>query len=228
MRKLIVIAAIVVLASQAHAREEQRVYKWTDKDGNVHYSDSIPPEYAEQPKEVLNDQGVAVEELAGKKTEEELAEEARLEKIRVAQELQLRADRALLATYLSVAEIEMHRDRRVELFDAQTRVTELYLSNLQRRLDSLRNEASNYKPYSEQSDAPMIEEGLAKDLRETKNTIERHERNLEKYAAEKKQIIDRFNNDIARFKRLKGIPEEQTASPAGSGPVEGAPSSARP
>lgn len=211
MRKLIVIAALVALASQAQAREEQKVYKWTDKDGNVHYSDSIPPEYAEQPKEVLNDQGVAVEELAGKKTAEQLEQERIEKERRVAQELQLRADRALLATYLSVEEIEMHRDRRVELFQAQSRVTELYLRNLERRLDALRTEASRFQPYSEDPDAPMIDDGLAADLRKTKDTIARHERNLEKYAADKKRIIDRFNNDIARFKRLKGIGEESAA-----------------
>ena len=45
-------------------------------------------------------------------------------------ELQMRADRALLATYQNVDEIVMHRDRRVELFQAQSRVTELYLRNL--------------------------------------------------------------------------------------------------
>lgn len=215
MRKLIVIAALAVLASQAQAREEQKVYKWTDEDGNVHYSDSIPAEYAERPKEVLNDQGVAVEELAGKKTAEQLEAEAREQQLRTEQELQIRADRALLATYLSVEEIEMHRDRRVELFQAQSRVTELYLKNLNRRLETLRTEASRYQPYSEDADAPMIDESLADDLRNTRDTISRHERNLAKYEADEKQIIERFNNDIERFKRLKGIsdkPAERAAS----------------
>jgi hypothetical protein len=215
MLRLIVIVALAVLASQAQAREEQKVYKWTDKDGNVYFGDSIPAEYAERPKEVLNDQGVAVEELAGKKTAEQLEAEAREQQLRTEQELQLRADRALLATYLSVEEIEMHRDRRVELFQAQSRVTELYLKNLNRRLETLRKEASRYQPYSDDTDAPIIDESLADDLRKTKETISRHERNLAKYEADERQIVERFNNDIARFKRLKGIsdnPEERTAS----------------
>ena len=215
MRKLIVIVVLAALASQAHAREEQKVYKWTDEDGNVYYGDSIPAEYAERPKEVLNDQGVAVEELAGKKTAEQLEAEAREQQLRTEQELQIRADRALLATYLSVDEIEMHRDRRVELFQAQSRVTELYLKNLNRRLETLRTEASRYQPYSDDADAPMIDESLAEDLRKTKDTIARHERNLAKYESDEKQIIERFNNDIARFKRLKGIsdkPAERAAS----------------
>ena len=45
----------------------------------------------------------------------------------------------------------------------------------------LREEASHYKPYSDDPDAPMIDEELAEELRETKDTISRHERNLKKY-----------------------------------------------
>ena len=107
----------------------------------------------------------------------------------------------------------MHRDRRVELFQAQSRVTELYLRNLQRRLDNLRNEASRYQPYSEDDNAPMIDDGLAADLRRTKETIQRHERNLEKYKLDEKEIIERFDGDIARFKTLKGITTTASASP---------------
>lgn len=204
MRIFIITAALVVFCSQAMARDEQ-IYKWVDEDGNVFYGDSVPPEYAERPKEVLNDQGVAVEALQGKKTAEQIEQErietARREEI----DRQRRADLALLATYLSVEEIQMHRDRRVELFQAQSRVTELYLRNLERRLENLRLEARKFRPYSDDPSAPMIEDDLATDLRLTKETIARHERNLEKYQSDEQQIIERFDDDIARFKRLKGI-----------------------
>ena len=215
MRKLFTICLLVLLGATA-AAEEKKLYKWEDENGNVFYGDSIPAEYAERPKTVLNDQGVAVDELEGKKTEEQLAQEAKEREIAVAQELQKRADMALLNTYLSVEEIVMHRDRRVELFQAQARVTELYLKNLERRMKSLRDDASNFRPYSDDESAPMIAEDLADDLRETRDTISRHERNLAKYEADEKAIIDRFNADIERFKILKGIQEPPQAALAGS------------
>ena len=223
MRNFIITIALLTLGSSAMAGNEQRVYKWTDDEGNVHYSDSIPADAAERPKEVLNDHGVTVGELEGKKTAEQLEQERIENERRVAQELQRRADQALLATYLSVDEIVMHRDRRVELFQAQSRVTELYLRNLDRRLEGLREEASRYKPYSADPDAPMIDDSLAVELRKTKDTISRHERNLQKYESDEKHIIERFDGDIQRFKTLKGIDQgtgltdkpsvdEQTAS----------------
>lgn len=205
MRKFILTVALVTLSSSVFARDEQKVYKWVDEDGNVYFSDKIPADASDHPKDVLNDRGVTIDNLEGKKTPEQLEQERKENELRVAQELQVRADRALLATYLSVDEIEMHRDRRVELFQAQTRVTELYLRNLETRLQKLRNDASHYQPYNTDSKAPMIDEGLAENLRKTKDTISRHQRNLMKYENDEKQIIERFDGDIARFKILKGI-----------------------
>lgn len=205
MRKFILTVALVTLSSSVLARDEQKVYKWVDEDGNVFFSDKIPVNASDHPKDVLNDRGVTIDNLEGKKTAEQLEQERKENELRVAQELQVRADRALLATYLSVDEIEMHRDRRVELFQAQTRVTELYLRNLETRLQKLRKDASHYQPYNTDSKAPMIDEGLAENLRKTKDTISRHQRNLTKYESDEKQIIERFDGDIARFKILKGI-----------------------
>lgn len=205
MRKLVITVALLVLSSTALAKGEAKVYRWVDEDGNVYYGDSVPVEFRDQRKDVLDDTGVMIDSIEGKKTEEELEQE-RLENERTAAKaMQLRKDRALLATYLSVDEIVMHRDRRVELFQAQSRVTELYLRNLERRLQKLRDEASRYQPYSQDTNAPMIDESLAEDLRKTKDTISRHQRNLKKYETDEKQIIERFDGDIARFKLLKGL-----------------------
>ena len=205
MQKFIIAAALVILSSSVYARDEQKVYKWVDADGNIYYGDSVPAEFAERPKEVLNEHGVTVQNLEGKKTPEQLEQERKEKAVRLTQELQERADLALLQTYLTVDEIEMHRDRRVELFQAQSRVTELYLRNLNSRLEKLRNNASRYQPYSTDTSAPMIDDGLAEDLRRTRDTISRHERNLMKYESDEKQIIERFDGDIARFKILKGL-----------------------
>ena len=207
MRKLTYIFILALLSPLAFGgpAAKTKMYKWVDEHGVTHFGDSIPPQYRDLPKDVVNEHGVAVDHLEGKKTPEQLEAE-RLENERLqAIELQRRADQALLATYLSVEEILMHRDRRVELFQAQARVTELYLRNLDRRLEKLRTDAERYQPYSEDPDAPMIADDLADELRETKKIIERHKRNLKKFQTDEQQIIARFDGDIDRFKMLRGI-----------------------
>ncbi len=196
---------MTMLPYVASADSHKRVYSWVDEDGVTHYGDSIPAQYAELPKTVLNEHAVKVDELEGKKTPEQIEAERIAAELRLAEELRRRQDQALLATYLSVDEILMHRDRRVELFQAQSRVTELYLRNLERRLAKLHTEASRYQPYSDDPEAPMIDDGLAEDIRLTKDTINKHEANLERFRTDEQQIIARFDGDINRFKTLKGI-----------------------
>lgn len=196
---------LLLTSVSLQAAETQKLYRWVDKDGVVHFGDSIPAEYAEIEKQVVNEHGITVDVMRGKRTEEEIAEEQRLEELRVQRELQRRADLALLATYLSIEEIAMHRDRRVELFQAQARVTELYLRNQQRRLEKLQNQASKFQPYSDDPDAPMISSQLATDLADTKETIERHQVNLKKFNADEENIVARFAGDMERFKSLKGL-----------------------
>jgi hypothetical protein len=207
MKNLLVsIAVLILLPLTASAGQKvQKLYRWVDSEGVVHYGDSIPAQYAELERQVVNDHGITVGVMHAKKTEEEIQEEKRQEELRQARELQRRQDQALLATYLSVDEILLHRDRRVELFQAQARVTELYLSNLKRRLDKLEEEASQYRPYSTDPDAEMIDPDLAGDLVTTKDTIERHKANLQRFHDDEQNIVARFDGDINRFKKLKGL-----------------------
>ena len=207
---LITTLAIFLVPLPLCAVETQKTYRWVDSEGLVHYGDLVPAEYAEMDKQILNEHGIVVGQLRGKKSPEEIAEEKRQAQLAMEIEMQRRADQALLATYMSVEEIRMHRDRRVELFQAQSRVTELYLRNLQRRLETLTEEASRFQPYNQDSEAPMIDPDLSDDITMTKETIVRHEGNLQRFAVDESEIIARFEGDITRF---KGLTASATQSP---------------
>lgn len=199
------LAALIPSLLSAQVTQHGSTYRWVDEDGVVHYGDHVPVEAAELEKQVINEAGIAVGTMRGKKTEAELAAERRAIELEQQAELKRRQDAALLATYLSVDEIVMHRDRRVELFQAQARVTELYLRNLKRRLESLQELAQNYRPYSSDPDAEMIDPALTADIAETKTTIARHEENLLKFQQDEQAMASRFDGDINRFKELKGL-----------------------
>jgi len=42
---------VAAMSVSAFAAEHDRVYRWVDEDGQVHYGDSIPPEYSDLPKQ---------------------------------------------------------------------------------------------------------------------------------------------------------------------------------
>jgi len=208
MRIPVIAIALCFLVPLCADAQQTRTYSWEDPDdgdGVKSYGDSIPAKYAELEKRVLNEHGVVVETLEGKKTPEQIEAERVANAIKLAALLRQRADQALLATYIDVDEIELHRDRRVELFQAQARVTQLYLRNLRRRLTDLEREATRFKPYSLNPSAAMVDPGLVRDIESTKETIGRHEINLSKYETDEQNIIERFGGDIDRFMVLKGI-----------------------
>ena len=164
---LLVIAAIA-LPSISSA---QKLYKWTDENGGVHYSD-IPPAPNRDPS----------------------AQADQREKDKSAQR-----DRVLLETYSSVAEIEDLRNRRIEEMESQIRGTEDYLGKLRERLVGLQAEASQFK-----QDASQIPESLALDISQTTAAIPQHEQTLLRMRADQDAAKQSFDNDIARFRELKG------------------------
>src|SRR5690606_7884572 len=94
MRILSLAALSVALAlALSGAAEAQKLYRWVDKDGKVHYSDHVPPEAVDQARDELNDQGLKVRSVERALTPEEIAErDARLK--REAEEAALAAEQA--------------------------------------------------------------------------------------------------------------------------------------
>jgi len=194
--------------SPAQHGQPSKLYRWTDDKGVVHYGDSIPPEFAKQDRSVLNAQGVNVGFEQGELTPEQRAEKER-QAAEAAQEQAkreeaARRDKTLLATYISVSDIEDLRNRRLELLEGQIKVTELYLANLRKRLVMLQDEASNYKPYTTRESAPQIPENLATDISRTAGSINLYEQTLSRTRADEDTVRSSFDSDIRRFKELKG------------------------
>lgn len=194
--------------AQPKSGQPGKLYQWTDDKGVVHYGDSIPPEYAKADRNVLNNQGVHVGFEQGELTPEQRAEKARLaaeaERAKQQREEAARRDKQLLETYISVTDIEELRNRRLELLEGQIKVTELYLANLRKRLLMLQDEASNYKPYTARENAPQIPENLATDISRTVGSINLYEQTLSHTRSTQETVRNSFDDDIRRFKQLKG------------------------
>ena len=84
-----------------------------DKNGERHYGDAVPPEYAQSERRVLNNQGVEVQRVGAEKNAEQLAEQRKHDR-----EIEARAqhDSFLKTTYTSTKDIERLRDERQVAF----------------------------------------------------------------------------------------------------------------
>jgi len=207
--RLFVPALLVALcAGLAHAqsgKDKTKLYRWVDKDGQVHYGDSVPPEYAEQDRDILNRQGVPIAREQGLVTAEEAAEQAAAEKAARDEQKRKLRDRVLLQTYQSVRELEVLRDNRLELVDAQLTIQEQSLANLRAQRIQLEKHARRYAPANKDPKAQPLPEEISADLMRATSDITTQEANLIKRREERENIRLTFEADIKRYKELRAI-----------------------
>ena len=196
---LIVVGMLVASVGFASARGKG-TYKWVDEKGVTHYGDSVPPQYAQKERVILNEQGVEIGRMDAQRTPEQAVEYARRqEEARRARE----RDAFLLNTYTSVKDIEQLRDARLEQLRGQRLAAQQYVETLHQRLSSLQARAMNFKPYNANPNARRMPDDLAEDLVRTANEVRTQTTSLAEKNAEEEQVRARFQADIDRYRQLR-------------------------
>ncbi len=191
--------------AQATSDKQKKTYRWVDKNGQVHYGDSVPAEYSEQDRDVLNKQGVKVGREEGTITPEEAAAKAAEDKAARDEQKRKLRDRVLLQTYQSVKELEILRDNRLELVDAQLTIQEQSLSNLRAQRAKTQRIAARYAPANPEPGAQPLPDELAADLERSTTDIATQESNLVRRREERENIRLTFEADIKRYQELRAV-----------------------
>jgi hypothetical protein len=189
-------------APRSRTVNQEEVYRCRDAKGQSYFGQNIPPECMDADVEVLDGSGRVVRVIPGKLALEAVAAQKNAEE---SQKISAQRDRTLLATYLSVADIERLRDQRLELLVQQARVTEQYVVNLKERETRLTEDVRRYRPYSDSPRAPVLPDHVAEDIVNTVNGLQVYQQELAKNTAEQQKLRGEFDSDIARFKQLKGF-----------------------
>jgi hypothetical protein len=178
------------------------VYRCRDERGQYVYGQSIPSVCMNQDVEVVDKTGRVIRVVQGPISMQEVeAQKAAAEAAKAAAQ----RDRTLLATYLSVADIERLRDQRLGLLEQQSLVTEQYIANLRERAARLATDVQKYRPYSDRPKAVPLPDHLAEEMVNTVNSLQVYEEELTKNTAERDRLRAEFEADIKRFRELKGI-----------------------
>jgi hypothetical protein len=194
----------VALAANSPGGKDSVTYRWTDDQGVVHYGDSIPPQYAQKERSVLNSRGVEMRKLDAQKTPEQLAAEARNEQDVLRQK---QHDAFLLNTYTSVKDIEALRDVRLDQLHGQRIAAEQYVDGLHARLSALQERAMNFKPYNQRPAAHKMPDDVAEDLIHTLNELRTQNNTLVAKTEEETTLKSQFQADIERYQELHVKPK---------------------
>jgi hypothetical protein len=185
-----------------------KIVCWKDKAGKVvGCGDKIPPEYLGSATKELDSHGVtrkqteSAEELARRRAlERERAATATTTKTEVDRKSidQQRQDNALLATYANEQEIDLKRDRDLQVLDLQIEQLTGALKNTAQRHDELKARAAivekNKKP---------LPAALKDDLTRVSQEKERFERSVESKKKEKEALRLKYAEYRKRYTELR-------------------------
>lgn len=202
----IAVAALVALAPAAVA---QKLYKWTDENGKVHYTDKAPD--PSRGGVQLDKQGRPVGKIEPAPTPEQArakaAEEERRREAAKEQEITARRDRALLASYTTEAEIDLARARAVGTVESQIQSAQAYLAQLTKRKTEL--DARKAKLGDSPMPPQLERESASVDAEYAKNSdlVVQKQRELAAVTA-------RYDGDKQRWRELKAQQESSAAAAA--------------
>jgi hypothetical protein len=196
------LVAGVANAGQPAGPKDKYVYRCKSASGHSFFGQNIPPECMGADVEVLDETGRVVRLIPGAKSLEQISAQKAADDARAAA---AQRDRTLIATYLTVADIERLRDQRVDLLEQQNVVTRQYIANLRAREARLMESVQRFRPYSPKPNAPALPEQIASEIVNTVKGLQVYEQELVKNTTERERVTREFSVDISRFKELKGI-----------------------
>jgi hypothetical protein len=199
----IAVASVAAVAANRPApsgNAGETFFRCKNEKGQSIVGQSIPAECMEADVDVLDKTGRVVRTIPGRRS---MAQIEQQKSAADAEKAAAQRDRTLLATYVSVADIERLRDSRLEQLEQQALVTRQYITNLRAREARLMEDVQRYRPYAPKPGAPPLPDTVAEELVNTVNGLRVYEQELAKNTTEQQQLRTEFDGDIARFKELK-------------------------
>ncbi len=218
MQKKTVIAALVAASYIVAGAADARLYRWVDEDGQIHFSDKMPPELKERAHATIDEErGTVLEEVDEAKTREELIREAKreeeLERLRAEQQRlvdeQEAKDRVLLRTFHTEQDIRMVRNNKIEALNVKTEITRGNITRIKRELAELQRTAADMERQGQK-----VSQAILGQMESTKERLNAQYGRLVEHEQQKRAIEADYQATLERFRILKNLaqrPEEEKA-----------------
>ncbi|HWU82011.1 MAG TPA: DUF4124 domain-containing protein [Methylophilaceae bacterium] len=187
--------------------ESGKIVKWVDEKGVTHYGDVVPPQYSGRDSTVINRQGIVIKRNLINTPQADPAEAQQSAE-------QQRRDRALKAAYTTEDEIDLAKERNLQMDEASMLGLQQSLSSAKNRQLMLKKSVDDLAKRKK----PQPDD-LKKDVKDNEAEIAK----IEGQIAQRRKAMDatrqRFDTDKQRFREL-------TQKEAAPEPIKVAPSPA--
>ena len=191
IRTLTLMLALATLVTGTLAQAD--TYRWTDDQGNVHYSDQVPAHAADRDRDVINQRGMITRSIQGAQSTEQ-----QVSNVAGRDERQARRDRMIRESYVSEQDIINARDQRLEGLESIINMARDRVHTLQERLDGL-------EETREQQEAAgrNISHNLREQIRVTRDGLDDNLRFIEEREQELMETREGYQADLERFRELR-------------------------
>lgn len=205
-------AVAVVLLTAPSAVLAQKIVCWKDNTGKVvGCGDRVPPEFQKNESKTLDNRGITRQttvsaEAAARMKEEEIKKAALKseEDRRIAE--QRRQDTALVNTYTAAIEIDVRRDRELQVVDLQIQQLK---SAVKGAVDAHASQKLRYANFEKKGKIP---DNVKDDLKQAAEEEDRVNGRITEKEKDKERITASYAQQKARFIELKGPPGPAAAA----------------
>ena len=197
----LLVAFSATAADAAEKRGKKKLYRWTDAQGEVHYTDALPPEAAADARDTLNREGRAVDSVQRAPTEEERAAQ-QAEAERLAAEKKLREDQAkmdavLVASYPAEVDLERAYKERFDLIEQSVESARVGIRSQEKSLNDLLAHAGDLE-----RNGKKVPNNIVESIGKTRAQVADQRSYLVKREAERSALQKEYDDLLARYRKL--------------------------
>lgn len=189
MRSLPAITLALLVGTIAHA-EGGKIHKWVDDKGITHYGDKMPAKDVHRDNSVLNNQGVVIKRNQVSNNNKNEVDKSVIE--------QKRRDRALRASYTTAHEIDLARDRSLQMDEAAIQALEQRKVSALARAENAQKSIDGFLKRKK-----PVPADLTKESNDIKAEITRVDEQIAQRKLSMEATRQRFDDDKRRFIEIK-------------------------
>lgn len=210
------LAGALLLALPA-AADAQKLYRWVDQDGKVHYSDHVPPQAVEQARDELNESGMKVGSVERALTPEEIAARDLQMKQQAEEaarrEEQAKRDHVLLSSYDSEAALERSYRERFDLLEQSLVTARMGIESQEKSLADLLEHGAGL----ERAGKP-VPPAIAQSIATARRQVHEQRSYMDRREAEKVALQKEYDDTLARYRTLRAAHDAERTGDLGAPP----------
>jgi len=202
MKKKFILIFTSLLIVQGNALAKKKLYKWVDDNGNVSYSDQVPPDQVKKEHEEISNHGVVLEKIGVAKTREEyLAEKEanrkKMEAEKFAKEQEMKRQNILKA-YANEAEIIRLKNERTYALEKN-----IELANKNLEFQKISKEQLLSLAADNERNGKEVSKALKSRIKTVEDKIKYQLEFIQVKTEEKNSVKEKFEDDLIVYRKAK-------------------------